>query len=132
MAETLRRLERTEMQMWRRIVGVSLMNGLSNEDLGIEELKSGITKLTWEEVFSKDMRALGQKPKLTQNREEWKRRLNVLISALNFVSDGEIVREVGRVFQKKGPKKAKADLAKECLTRVKKKREQEDDRRRKS
>ncbi|ESN97856.1 hypothetical protein HELRODRAFT_177493 [Helobdella robusta] len=52
----------------------------------------------------------------------------VLRSALNFVSDGEVVREVGREFQRKGPEKAKADLAKECLTRVKKKREQEDDR----
>ncbi|ESN99680.1 hypothetical protein HELRODRAFT_184382 [Helobdella robusta] len=47
----------------------------------------------------------------------------VLRSALNFVSDGEVVREVGREFQRKGPEKAKADLAKECLTRVKKKRE---------
>ncbi|ESN93170.1 hypothetical protein HELRODRAFT_181283 [Helobdella robusta] len=52
----------------------------------------------------------------------------VLRSALNFVSDGEVVREVGRDFQRKGPEKAKADLAKECLTRVKKKWEQEDDR----
>ncbi|ESO12984.1 hypothetical protein HELRODRAFT_159578 [Helobdella robusta] len=52
----------------------------------------------------------------------------VLRSALNFASDGEIVREVGREFQRKGPEKAKADLAKECLTRVKKKREKEDDR----
>ncbi|ESN94245.1 hypothetical protein HELRODRAFT_164050 [Helobdella robusta] len=52
----------------------------------------------------------------------------VLRSALNFASDGEVVREVGREFQKKGPEKAKADLAKECLTRVKKKREEEDDR----
>ncbi|ESO11802.1 hypothetical protein HELRODRAFT_166849 [Helobdella robusta] len=51
-----------------------------------------------------------------------------LRSALKFVSDGEVVREVGREFQRKGPKKAKADLAKECLTPVKKKREQEDDR----
>ncbi|ESN96829.1 hypothetical protein HELRODRAFT_178626 [Helobdella robusta] len=45
----------------------------------------------------------------------------VLRSALNFASDGEVVREVGREFQRKGPEKA--DLAKECLTRVKKKRE---------
>ncbi|ESO12367.1 hypothetical protein HELRODRAFT_158877 [Helobdella robusta] len=52
----------------------------------------------------------------------------VLRSVLNFASDGEVVREVGREFQRKGPEKAKADLAKECLTRVKKKREQEDDR----
>ncbi|ESO07844.1 hypothetical protein HELRODRAFT_184108 [Helobdella robusta] len=52
----------------------------------------------------------------------------VLRSALNFASDGEVVREVGREFQRKGPEKAKADLAKECLTRVKKKREEEDDR----
>ncbi|ESO10255.1 hypothetical protein HELRODRAFT_168146 [Helobdella robusta] len=52
----------------------------------------------------------------------------VLRSALNFASDGEVVREVGREFQRKGPEKAKADLAKECLTRVKKKREQENDR----
>ncbi|ESO05300.1 hypothetical protein HELRODRAFT_171666 [Helobdella robusta] len=52
----------------------------------------------------------------------------VLRSALNFASDGEVVREVGREFQRKGPEKAKADLAKECLTRVKKKREKEDDR----
>ncbi|ESN96749.1 hypothetical protein HELRODRAFT_163861 [Helobdella robusta] len=52
----------------------------------------------------------------------------VLRSALNFASDGEVVREVGREFQRKGPEKAKADLAKECLIRVKKKREQEDDR----
>ncbi|ESO07624.1 hypothetical protein HELRODRAFT_170169 [Helobdella robusta] len=52
----------------------------------------------------------------------------VLRSALNFASDGEIVREVGREFPRKGPEKAKADLAKECLTRVKKKREEEDDR----
>ncbi|ESN92272.1 hypothetical protein HELRODRAFT_181610 [Helobdella robusta] len=50
----------------------------------------------------------------------------VLRSALNFASDGEIVREVGREFQRKGPEKAKADLAKECLTRVKKKREEDD------
>ncbi|ESN98912.1 hypothetical protein HELRODRAFT_162380 [Helobdella robusta] len=42
----------------------------------------------------------------------------VLRSALNFASDGEVVREVGKEFQKKGPDKAKADLAKECLTRV--------------
>ncbi|ESN97947.1 hypothetical protein HELRODRAFT_193153 [Helobdella robusta] len=47
----------------------------------------------------------------------------VLRSALNFASDGEVVREVGREFQRKGPVKAKADLAKDCLTRVKKKRE---------
>ncbi|ESN96782.1 hypothetical protein HELRODRAFT_163905 [Helobdella robusta] len=52
----------------------------------------------------------------------------VLRSALNFASDGEVVREVDREFQRKGPEKAKADLAKECLTRVKKKREEEDDR----
>ncbi|ESN99311.1 hypothetical protein HELRODRAFT_162832 [Helobdella robusta] len=52
----------------------------------------------------------------------------VLRSALNFASDGEVVREVGREFQRKGLEKAKADLAKECLTRVKKKREEEDDR----
>ncbi|ESO01539.1 hypothetical protein HELRODRAFT_174497 [Helobdella robusta] len=52
----------------------------------------------------------------------------VLRSALNFASDGEVVREVGREFQRKGPEKAKADLAKECLTRVKKKREEKDDR----
>ncbi|ESO03838.1 hypothetical protein HELRODRAFT_184716 [Helobdella robusta] len=39
----------------------------------------------------------------------------VLRSALNFASDGEVVREGGREFQRKGP-----DLAKECLTRVKK------------
>ncbi|ESO03209.1 hypothetical protein HELRODRAFT_174108 [Helobdella robusta] len=50
----------------------------------------------------------------------------VLRSALNFASDGEVVREVGREFQRKGPEKAKADLAKECLTRVKKKREEDD------
>ncbi|ESN94114.1 hypothetical protein HELRODRAFT_180283 [Helobdella robusta] len=48
----------------------------------------------------------------------------VLRSALNFASDGEVVREVGREFQRKGPEKA--DLAKECLTRVKKKREEDD------
>ncbi|ESN97940.1 hypothetical protein HELRODRAFT_177605 [Helobdella robusta] len=47
----------------------------------------------------------------------------VLRSALNFASDGEVIRERGREFQRKGPEKAKADLAKECLTRVKKKRE---------
>ncbi|ESN90830.1 hypothetical protein HELRODRAFT_182539 [Helobdella robusta] len=52
----------------------------------------------------------------------------VLRSALNFASDREVVREGGREFQRKGPEKAKADLAKECLTRVKKKREEEDDR----
>ncbi|ESO12286.1 hypothetical protein HELRODRAFT_158768 [Helobdella robusta] len=52
----------------------------------------------------------------------------VLRSALNFSSDREVVREVGREFQRKRPEKAKADLAKECLTRVKKKREEEDDR----
>ncbi|ESO12008.1 hypothetical protein HELRODRAFT_158397 [Helobdella robusta] len=51
----------------------------------------------------------------------------VLRSALNFVSDGEVVRKVGREFQRKRPEKAKADSAKECLTRVKK-REQENDR----
>ncbi|ESN91057.1 hypothetical protein HELRODRAFT_182307 [Helobdella robusta] len=50
----------------------------------------------------------------------------VLRSALNFASDGEVVREIGREFQRKGPEKAKADLAKECLTRVKKKREEDD------
>ncbi|ESO02992.1 hypothetical protein HELRODRAFT_173827 [Helobdella robusta] len=37
----------------------------------------------------------------------------VLKSALNFASDGEVVREVGRKFQRKGSEKAKADLAKE-------------------
>ncbi|ESO02025.1 hypothetical protein HELRODRAFT_161249 [Helobdella robusta] len=52
----------------------------------------------------------------------------VLRSTLNIASDGEVVREVGREFQRKGPEKAKADLAKECLTRVKKKRKEEDDR----
>ncbi|ESN91101.1 hypothetical protein HELRODRAFT_182257 [Helobdella robusta] len=52
----------------------------------------------------------------------------VLRSALNIVSVGEVVREGDREFQKKGPKKRNADLAKECLTRVKKKLEQEDDR----
>ncbi|ESO02967.1 hypothetical protein HELRODRAFT_184296, partial [Helobdella robusta] len=52
----------------------------------------------------------------------------VLRSALNFASDGEVVREVGREFQRKGPEKAKADLAKDSLTRVKKKREEENDR----
>ncbi|ESO04283.1 hypothetical protein HELRODRAFT_172640 [Helobdella robusta] len=51
----------------------------------------------------------------------------VLKSALNFASDGEVVKEVGREFQRKRPEKAKADLAKECLTRVKKKQEEEDD-----
>ncbi|ESN93421.1 hypothetical protein HELRODRAFT_180956 [Helobdella robusta] len=51
-----------------------------------------------------------------------------LRSALNFASDGEVVREVGGEFQRKGPEKAKADLAKECLTRVKNMREEEDDR----
>ncbi|ESO07737.1 hypothetical protein HELRODRAFT_170281 [Helobdella robusta] len=61
--------------------------------------------------------------KLPADSQRW-----VLRSALNFASDGEIVREVGREFQRKGPEKAKADLAKECLTRVKKKREEEDDR----
>ncbi|ESO03319.1 hypothetical protein HELRODRAFT_173605 [Helobdella robusta] len=50
----------------------------------------------------------------------------VLRFALNFASDGKVVREVGREFQRKGPEKAKADLAKECLTRVKKKRDEED------
>ncbi|ESO12330.1 hypothetical protein HELRODRAFT_158828 [Helobdella robusta] len=45
----------------------------------------------------------------------------VLRSALNFVSDGEVVRKGDREFQRKWPEKAKADLAKECLTRVKKK-----------
>ncbi|ESO12147.1 hypothetical protein HELRODRAFT_158597 [Helobdella robusta] len=49
----------------------------------------------------------------------------VLRSALNFASDGEVVREVGREFQRKGPEKAKADLAKECLTRVASAREQD-------
>ncbi|ESO11823.1 hypothetical protein HELRODRAFT_166877 [Helobdella robusta] len=52
----------------------------------------------------------------------------VFRSALNLVSEGEVVREIGRAFQKKGPEKAKADLAKKCLTRVKKQRKQEDDR----
>ncbi|ESN97823.1 hypothetical protein HELRODRAFT_177447 [Helobdella robusta] len=52
----------------------------------------------------------------------------VLRSALNFAIDGEVVREVRREFQRKGPEKAEADLEKECLTRVKKKREEEDDR----
>ncbi|ESN90051.1 hypothetical protein HELRODRAFT_182842 [Helobdella robusta] len=37
----------------------------------------------------------------------------VLRSALNFVSDGEVVRERGREFQRKGAEKASADLAKE-------------------
>ncbi|ESO12126.1 hypothetical protein HELRODRAFT_158566 [Helobdella robusta] len=50
----------------------------------------------------------------------------VLRSALNFASDGEVVREVGREFQRKEPEKAKADLAKKCLTRVKKTGEEED------
>ncbi|ESO12201.1 hypothetical protein HELRODRAFT_158666 [Helobdella robusta] len=52
----------------------------------------------------------------------------VMRSALKFVNNGEAVREVGREFQRKGPEKAKTDLAKECLARVKKKREQDDDR----
>ncbi|ESN92834.1 hypothetical protein HELRODRAFT_164965 [Helobdella robusta] len=34
----------------------------------------------------------------------------VLRFALNFVSDGEVVREVGREFQKKRPEKANAEL----------------------
>ncbi|ESN94339.1 hypothetical protein HELRODRAFT_164165 [Helobdella robusta] len=54
-----------------------------------------------------------------ENDTKW-----VLKSALNFASDGEVVREVGREFQRKGPEKAKADLAKECLTRVTSAREQ--------
>ncbi|ESN98063.1 hypothetical protein HELRODRAFT_177296 [Helobdella robusta] len=66
---------------------------------------------------------LGFVERTSNGRGQW-----VLRSALNFASDGEIVREVGREFQRKGPEKAKADLAKECLTRVKKKREKEDDR----
>ncbi|ESO11425.1 hypothetical protein HELRODRAFT_183211 [Helobdella robusta] len=41
-----------------------------------------------------------------------------LRSALNFVSDGEVVKKGGREFQEKRPEKAKADLAKECLTRA--------------
>ncbi|ESN95847.1 hypothetical protein HELRODRAFT_179041 [Helobdella robusta] len=45
----------------------------------------------------------------------------VLRSVLIFVSNGEVVREGGREFQRKDPKKASADLAKECLRRVKKK-----------
>ncbi|ESN97717.1 hypothetical protein HELRODRAFT_177776 [Helobdella robusta] len=45
----------------------------------------------------------------------------VLRSALNFVSDGEIVRKRNREFQRKAPEKANADLAKGCLIRVKKK-----------
>ncbi|ESO03775.1 hypothetical protein HELRODRAFT_173478 [Helobdella robusta] len=40
----------------------------------------------------------------------------VLRSSLNFASDGEVVREVGREFQRKGPEKAKADLAKNKRT----------------
>ncbi|ESN97891.1 hypothetical protein HELRODRAFT_177541 [Helobdella robusta] len=44
----------------------------------------------------------------------------VLRSALNFFSNGEVVREVGRESQKKRPEKANVDSAKECLTRVKK------------
>jgi len=35
---------------------------------------------------------------------------------LNSVSDSEEVREEGKEFQRRGPEKAKADLAKECLT----------------
>ncbi|ESN91248.1 hypothetical protein HELRODRAFT_182104 [Helobdella robusta] len=53
------------------------------------------------------------------------RLLWVLRSALNFASDGEVVREVGKESQRKGPEKAKADLAKECLTRVASAREQD-------
>ncbi|ESO12035.1 hypothetical protein HELRODRAFT_158443 [Helobdella robusta] len=55
-------------------------------------------------------------------------KMGLEISCEVFASDGEVVREVGRGFQRKRPEKAKADLAKECLTRVKKKREEEDDR----
>ncbi|ESN96697.1 hypothetical protein HELRODRAFT_163793 [Helobdella robusta] len=74
------------------------------------------------EIFNKLFDDKGERSSMNfENR--W-----VLRSALNFASDGEIVREVGREFQRKGPEKAKADLAKECLTRVKKKREEEDDR----
>ncbi|ESO00892.1 hypothetical protein HELRODRAFT_175388 [Helobdella robusta] len=39
----------------------------------------------------------------------------VLRSALNFVSDGEVDREGGREFQRKGPEKANADLFDECV-----------------
>ncbi|ESN94791.1 hypothetical protein HELRODRAFT_180133 [Helobdella robusta] len=46
----------------------------------------------------------------------------------SFVSDREVVRKVGREFQRKRPENAKADIAKVCLTRVKKKGEKEDDR----
>ncbi|ESN90862.1 hypothetical protein HELRODRAFT_182570 [Helobdella robusta] len=46
---------------------------------------------------------------------------DVVRSALNFASDGKVVMERNREFQRKRPEKAKADLAKECLTGVKKK-----------
>ncbi|ESN99292.1 hypothetical protein HELRODRAFT_162810 [Helobdella robusta] len=44
----------------------------------------------------------------------------ILRSALNIVSNGKVDRKVSREFQRKEPEKGKADLAKECLTLVKK------------
>ena len=42
---------------------------------------------------------------------------------LKSVSDSEEVREEGKEFQRRRPEKAKADLAKECLTdRIKKRK----------
>ena len=45
------------------------------------------------------------------------------------MSDSEEVREEGKEFQRRGPEKAKADLAKECLTDMIKKWLEEEDRR---
>ncbi|ESO06875.1 hypothetical protein HELRODRAFT_170905 [Helobdella robusta] len=44
----------------------------------------------------------------------------VLKSTLNFVRNEKVVRKGSREFQKNGPEKAKADLATEDSTRIKK------------
>ncbi|ESN99377.1 hypothetical protein HELRODRAFT_162919 [Helobdella robusta] len=152
-AENLKRLERTEMQILRRIMGVSLRNSLSNESLSttvskdpeitkihnaiLIGIQNGVNSLlqyvsswdTCKEIWNVNKTEFIEKYKslnppvssFDTDIYRW-----VLRSALNFASDGEVVREVGREFQRKGPEKAKADLAKECLTRVKKKREEDD------
>ncbi|ESN90781.1 hypothetical protein HELRODRAFT_182608 [Helobdella robusta] len=100
------------------LIGFRTTKGLFS--LGLSVSRSAFAQ-PWP-VFTGPSSLIGFRTTNTR-QQEW-----VLRSALNFASDGEVVRKVGREFQRKGPEKAKADLAKECLTRVKKKREEEDDR----
>ncbi|ESN94517.1 hypothetical protein HELRODRAFT_164373 [Helobdella robusta] len=50
-------------------------------------------------------------------RDKTNGKIWVLRSTLNFVSDEEVVRERGLYFQRKGPKKASADLARVATAR---------------